>query len=136
MALLPARRMADMKHMTIIAIVDDDDGVRSSLSSLIRSLGYEARSYGSAREFLNDRESGDPDGMIADIQMPGMMGDQLQAELVAAGRRFPMIFMTAFPTAATRDRVMAAGARAFLDKPVEPDIIAAHLAAILDPGNR
>lgn len=122
--------------MATIAIVDDDDGVRSSLSSLIRSLGYVARSYGSAQEFLNDRESGDPDCMIADIQMPEMTGDRLQAVLIEAGRRFPMIFMTAFPTAATRDRVLAAGARAFLDKPVEPDIIAAHLAAALVPGGR
>jgi len=126
----------DMQHRPIVAIVDDDDGVRSSLSSLIRSLGYEAHSYASAQEFLRDRESRDPDCMIADIQMPEMTGDQLQAALIADGRRFPMIFMTAFPTAATRDRVMAAGACAFLDKPAEPDTIAGHLAAALASARR
>lgn len=121
----------DMQHVPIIAIVDDDDGVRSSLSSLIRSLGYEARGYASAQEFLGDPERCDPDCMITDIQMPEMTGDQLQAALIAAGRRFPMIFMTAFPTAAARDRVTAAGACAFLDKPAEPETIARHLAAAL-----
>jgi FixJ family two-component response regulator len=120
-----------MHHIPTVAIVDDDDGVRNSLASLIRSLGYEARSYGSAPEFLADCETGDPDCMISDIQMPEMSGDQLQAELIAAGRSFPMIFMTAFPTVATRERVMAAGACAFLDKPAEPDTIAHHLAAVL-----
>jgi FixJ family two-component response regulator len=120
-----------MQHVSTVAIVDDDDGVRSSLASLIRSLGYEARSYNSASQFLADRETGDPDCMIADIQMPEMSGDELQAELIAAGRCFPMIFMTAFPTAPVRERVMAAGACAFLDKPAEPDTIAHHLAVAL-----
>ncbi|MBS7706624.1 response regulator transcription factor [Chelatococcus asaccharovorans] len=123
-----------MQHRLTVAIVDDDDGVRASLSSLIRSLGYEARSYGSAPAFLADVERGDPDCMIADIQMPEMTGDELQAALLSAGRRFPMIFMTAFPTAPVRERVMAAGACAFLDKPAEPDTIAHHLASALGHG--
>ncbi len=118
-----------MQHTPKIAIVDDDDGVRSALASLIRSLGYDARCYGSALAFLADHETGDPDCMITDVQMPGMTGDQLQTELIAAGRRFPIIFMTAFPTAATRDRVMAAGASAFLDKPAEPDTIASQVVS-------
>lgn len=120
-----------MQHPPTIAIVDDDDGVRSSLSSLIRSLGYDAHSYGSALEFLEDCDSGDPDCMITDIQMPEMTGDELQAQLIAAGRRFPMIFMTAFPSETTRSRVMAAGACAFLEKPAEPDTIASQLEAAL-----
>lgn len=121
-----------MKHPPIIAILDDDEGVRTSLTSLVRSLGYDVRSYGSAPEFLSDQHAGDPDCMISDIQMPQMTGDQLQAELIAAGRIFPMIFMTAFPTQATRDRVMAAGACAFLDKPADGDAIARHLAVALE----
>jgi len=117
-----------MAHPPIIAIVDDDHGVRTSLSSLVRSLGYDARSYASAVDFLADDRTDDPDCMIADIQMPEMSGDELQAALIAAGRRFPMIFMTAFPTRATRERVMAAGACCFLDKPADGDTIAHHLA--------
>ena len=120
-----------MNRPATIAIVDDDDGVRISLASLVRSLGYQVRSYGSAPEFLNDSAIGDPACMITDIQMPEMTGDQLQAALIAAGRRFPMIFMTAFPTEAMRSRVMAAGACAYLDKPSDGDTIARCLEAAL-----
>ncbi|TIW01282.1 MAG: response regulator [Mesorhizobium sp.] len=113
-----------MSKMPAIAIVDDDEGVRSALTSLFSALGYEVRSYASALEFLGDDAVGDPGCMITDIQMPGMTGDELQAELISRGRAFPMIFMTAFPTEATRARVMAAGALAYLDKPAEGDVIA------------
>lgn len=109
-----------------IAVIDDDDGVRMSLSSLVRSLGYEVRTYDSAPAFLED--AGSVDCIITDLQMPQMTGEQLQAQLVASGRAPPMIFMTAFPTEATRDRVMAMGGCAFLDKPVDGDAIARHLA--------
>jgi len=73
-----------MKPNYRIAIVDDDDGVRQSLSSLVRALGYEVRTYACAADFLAD--AGDPpDCLLTDIQMPQMDGDQLQAELLARG---------------------------------------------------
>ena len=111
-----------------IAVIDDDDGVRMSLYSLVRSLGYEVRTYDSAPAFLEDAGNGAVDCIITDLQMPQMTGEQLQAQLVASGRAPPMIFMTAFPTEATRNRVMAMGGCAFLDKPVDGDAIARHLA--------
>jgi FixJ family two-component response regulator len=112
-----------MAQAPTIAIVDDDEGVRASLASLVRSLGYQARTYGSGHEFLQDRLEEEPACMIADIQMPLMAGDELQQNLVSAGRRFPIIFMTAFPTDAVRDRVMANGAHCFLNKPTDGDTI-------------
>jgi len=120
-----------MNHIPTIAIVDDDDGVRVSLCSLVRSLGYEVRAYASAPAFLDDQDAGDPDCMITDVQMAPMSGDQLQAALIASGRKFPMIFMTAFPTDAVRKRVMGMGAHAYLDKPVDGDAMATCLAAAL-----
>lgn len=120
-----------MNHIPTIAVVDDDDGVRIALSSLLRSLGYEVRAYGSAPEFLNDPRAGDPDCMITDVQMAPMTGDQLQAALIAAGRRFPLIFMTAFPTEAARQRLLALGACAYLDKPVDGEAMARCVADAL-----
>src|SRR5258705_9630820 len=99
-----------MAEVPVIAIVDDDEGVRTTLSSLVRSLGYEARTYESGIDFLQQPPGEDPACMIADIQMPLMTGDELQARLAASGRRFPIIFMTAFPTEPVRQRVIAAGA--------------------------
>ncbi|ABS62707.1 response regulator receiver protein [Parvibaculum lavamentivorans DS-1] len=122
-----------MLKIPTVAIVDDDGGVRTSLTSLVRSLGYQVRAYTSAREFLDDKQSPEPDCMIADIQMPHMTGDRLQAVLSSSGRSFPIIFMTAFPSEAVRDRVMAAGARDYLEKPPDSDVIARRLADLLGP---
>ena len=120
-----------MSHHAQIAIVDDDGAVRNALSSLLRSYGYEIRGYESALAFLNEAGRENPACMILDVQMPGMDGPELQACLLSAGRRFPMIFMTAFPTEAIRRKVMEAGAQAYLSKPVDGNTIAHCVAAAL-----
>ena len=48
-----------------------------------------------------------------------MTGDELQARLIAQGRRMPMIFMTAYPQDSVKSRVLAAGAFGFLTKPFQ-----------------
>ena len=120
-----------MAKNPVIAIVDDDEGVRTSLASLVRSLGYEAHAYESGVDFLQEASGNDPECMIADVQMPAMSGDELQAQLVASGRRFPIIFMTAFPSELVRQRVMAAGAHCYLGKPSSGDEIIRSLEAAL-----
>jgi FixJ family two-component response regulator len=114
---------APMAKSLVIAIVDDDEGVRASLASLVRSVGYEAQAYESGMDFLRQAPGDDPACMIADVQMPVITGDELQAQLVAAGRHFPIIFMTAFPSETVRQRVMAAGAHCYLGKPSSGDEI-------------
>lgn len=123
-----------MNPAPTIAIVDDDDGVRTSLSSLVRSLGHEVRTYGSAVEFLADADAANPECLITDMQMPRMTGAQLLDALVAAGRRFPVIVMTAYPSEATRDRVLAGGAFAYLVKPIDGPTLARCIAAALARG--
>jgi len=123
-----------MKHASMIAILDDDEGVRTSLSSLVRSLGHDVCTYASAAAFLADAGAGDPDCLITDMQMPGMTGAQLLEALVVAGRRFPAIVMTAFPSDATRQRVLAAGALAYLVKPVDGPTVARCIDAALARG--
>ena len=120
-----------MAKTPVIAIVDDDEGVRASLASLVRSLGYEAHAYESGVAFLRERAGEDPACMIADVQMPVITGDELQARLVASGRHFPIIFMTAFPSEPVRQRVMAAGAHCYLGKPSSGDEIIRRLEEAL-----
>jgi len=122
-----------MNQVLTVAIVDDDSGVRTSLSSLLRAFGHGVRTYGSAREFLDDAAAATSDLLLSDIQMPGMGGEQLQAELIARGHRVPTIFMTAFPDEAVRQRLLAAGARACLDKPVDAEALSRCLGAIAAP---
>lgn len=123
-----------MMPVPMIAIVDDDNDVRVALASLVQSLGYEVRTYGSGVEFLQESLDGDPACMIADVQMPSMSGDELQRQLLKAGRRIPMIFMTGFPTEAVRNRVLEAGAVCFLNKPADGDVIIQCLEEALEIG--
>lgn len=123
-----------MNPAPTIAIVDDDEGVRTSLSSLVRSLGHEVRTYGSAVAFLADADAGDPGCLITDMQMPRMTGAQLLDALAEAGRRFPVIVMTAYPSDTTRDRVLASGAFAYLVKPMDGPTLARCIVAALERG--
>jgi FixJ family two-component response regulator len=122
---------APVARARLVAVVDDDSGVRASLSSLLRALGHDTLTYASAAEFLQALPAHVPHCLISDMRMPGMDGEQLQAALQSAGHDFPVIFLTAFPTDPLRARVLARGAHAFLGKPVEADAIAACLATAL-----
>ena len=109
----------------MIAIVDDDDVVRRAMKSLMRSLGYDASTFGSAEEFLNSEQISRTSCLITDLHMPGLSGLDLQERLIAEGHRIPIIFLTAYPDEDVRMRAMKAGAVAFLSKPCnEGDLLA------------
>lgn len=108
-----------MPQAPVISIIDDDLSVRDATNGLVRSLGYVARSFASAEEFLRSDWTNDCSCVITDVQMPGMSGIELQSVLVAGGRHVPMIFMTAFPDEDIRARALEAGAICFLIKPFD-----------------
>jgi FixJ family two-component response regulator len=105
----------------LIAIVDDDEAVRDAIQTLVRSLGYNVSTFGSADEFLKSEQVHDTSCLITDVQMPGLTGIDLQDHLVARGHCIPIIFMTAYPDDSVRARAMKAGAVCFLNKPFSPD---------------
>ena len=97
--------LAQLRETILISIVDDDESVREATNGLVRSLGYNAASFGSAEEFLNSAQRHETSCIIADVQMPGTSGIELQSRLIEEGDRTPMIFITAFPE--ERVRAMA-----------------------------
>jgi len=102
----------------VISIIDDDPSVRAATESLIRSLGYVARVFSSAEEYLQSDRVRDSACVITDLYMPGgMSGAELQDRLIAEGHRIPIIFMTAYFEERARDRALDAGAFGFLRKP-------------------
>ncbi|MFM0342073.1 response regulator transcription factor [Paraburkholderia fungorum] len=103
----------------IISIVDDDEGSRVATASLVRSLGWQARAFTSAEEFLESGLIGETSCLISDIRMPGLSGIELHDRLLALGYAFPIIFTTGFPTAALEAKIQARGAPPFLEKPVD-----------------
>lgn len=106
-----------------VAIVDDDPGVRGSIVSLLRSAGLAGIPFAGADELLSCTQADAIDCIVTDLHMPGMTGIDLQAALRRDHWHQPLIVMTAFPTPAARDQVMANGACAFLTKPVDPDAL-------------
>jgi FixJ family two-component response regulator len=107
----------------VISIIDDDVSVRVATSRLVRSLGYLAHSFASADDFLKSQHANDTWCVIADVQMPGMTGIELQSLLREQGRSVPIIFITAFPEESIRARALRAGAVAFLSKPFNGPIL-------------
>jgi FixJ family two-component response regulator len=108
-----------VNQVPIISIVDDDASTRTAIARLLTSLKFSAHAFASAREFLLSPRLRDTSCLIADVEMPGMSGIDLQEYLIAHGYNTPMIFITAFPEDRIRERVMTAGAVDFLSKPFE-----------------
>lgn len=117
----------------MIAIVDDDPFVLKALARMLRARGLEPRTFGSAREFLASLPNELPECLIADLQMPEMTGLELQHTLYREGFRIPTIIITAHYETGVRKRCEAAGAVAFLAKPVQDTAL---LAAINDAATR
>jgi FixJ family two-component response regulator len=115
----------------LIAIIDDDASVRATTDSLVRSLGYVVFTFASAEDFLRSNRLDDLACVIADVQMPGMSGVELQAHLIARGSRVPFIFFTAFPDEQLRAQALKAGAICYLTKPFDGDSLVQGLQVAL-----
>jgi FixJ family two-component response regulator len=102
-----------------IAIVDDDDNVRTSLDSLLRSYGYSVHLYEDAETFLATGMIASMDCVVSDIQMPGMSGLQMYQRLLTHGHDIPVIFITASADDAPRLAAAKLGACCYLSKPFD-----------------
>ncbi|HWE19865.1 MAG TPA: response regulator [Hyphomicrobiaceae bacterium] len=116
----------------MISIVDDDESVREATKGLVRSLGYAAATFSSAEEFLTSDRVHATSCLIADVQMPGLSGIDLQHRLAAEGLRLPVIFVTAFPDERTRRRAIDAGAVDYLSKPFSDEQLVSCLNTALN----
>jgi FixJ family two-component response regulator len=116
----------------VIAIVDDEELVRTSLQRLLKMAGYTVAAFTSAEEFLRSGSLQDVHCLIADIRMPGMSGLDLQSELNAGGYQIPIIFITAHGDEKMRIRAMRDGAVAFLAKPFDNTVLLDRVRACLN----
>jgi len=66
-----------MKAQLLISVVDDDESVRESLPELLKELGFDARTFSSAREFLASDAPLHSNCLILDVAMPGKNSDCL-----------------------------------------------------------
>jgi FixJ family two-component response regulator len=122
----------ELAQNQIVAIVDDDEMVRSSVASLLRSLGLSTRTFMSADEYLKADDTRDVVCLLTDVQMPGTSGLQLQRILATRPSPPPVILMTAFPSDRVRSMALEAGALCFLEKPVDEKHLLACLGRVID----
>jgi FixJ family two-component response regulator len=120
-----------MAAAPLISIVDDDDSLRLSLTSLIRSVGFQALSFASAEAFLSSTQARDSQCLIVDVRMSGMNGLELQRHIVAANWRLPIIFITSHVDDDVRAAALEAGAEKFLYKPFRGDELLNAMEAAL-----
>ena len=120
-----------MKHKPLIAVVDDDQSVREALENLISSVGFEVRLFASAENFLDSDTRAQTDCAILDVRLPGLSVLELQQRLAVDGQSIPVIVITAQADDKTQDEAVAAGAIAFLKKPVTEEVLLTALDAAL-----
>ena len=114
-----------------IAIIDDDESIRTGLHFLVISLGYNAYTFGSAADFLKSEQLHDASCVISDVRMPVMSGIQLQAHLRSTGYKIPFIFVTAIPEESIRRQAFDDGAIGVLSKPVDDQALIACLDKVI-----
>jgi len=113
----------------LVCVIDDDEHVRASLDSLLRSAGYAARTFASPEEFLQSGD--DPDCLLLDVRLKNADGLAFQEGLLASEAILPIVLMSGYGDIPMSVRGMKAGAINFLTKPFsDQEIIAAVREAV------
>src|SRR6266480_1695727 len=124
--------MTSLEKSNMVAIVDDDDLMRSALQGLLKSAGLPAQAFASAEEFLKSGQQRQAGCLIGDIRMPGMSGLELQAHLNAERCKIPIIFITAHGDEKMRMQALRAGAVEFMAKPFDDEAVLESVRAALE----
>jgi FixJ family two-component response regulator len=120
------------KRPKLIAIIDEDESTQKSLRELLESTGFVARCFGSAEQFLESDLHREVGCLIAEMQMPGISGLELQARLKAKQCNIPIIFFISNGGARMRIQAMREGAVEFLAKPLDHQLLLETVRAALD----
>ena len=108
----------------VVFVVDDDASVRLAIQNLLDSVGLQAVTYASAREFLSTRRLDAPSCLVLDVRLPEQSGLDFQIALAESDIRIPIIFITGHGDIAMAVGAMKAGAIEFLTKPFrEQDLL-------------
>src|ERR1700674_6037394 len=129
--------MTSAEHFTVF-IIDDDAAVRESIQGLLKSVGLQSESFGTAHEFLLRKRPDAPSCLVLDVRLPGVSGLDFQHELAEAGFQIPIIFITGHGDIPITVRAMKSGAVEFLTKPFrDRDLLdAIHQALERDQATR
>jgi FixJ family two-component response regulator len=115
----------------LVAIVDDDVAVCSSMVDLMRSAGYRAESFTSGTALLRSSNLWLFDCIVADVHMPEMSGLDLIRKLRREGAKTPTILITGNPDQQLEHEAISVGAQCLLRKPLETKTLFDHVESTL-----
>jgi FixJ family two-component response regulator len=104
-----------------VFVIDDDVDVRASIQGLLKAVGLRSQSFGTAEEFLRNKEPDGPSCLVLDVSLPGVGGLELQRKLADAGVRIPIIFITGHGDIPMTVKAIKSGAVEFLTKPFDDE---------------
>ena len=119
--------------MPLVVVVEDDPATQKTLARVLRAGGYDAAVYPSAEAYLSAPPKSSPIGLLLDVHLGGMSGLDLQRRLRSEGSTVPVIIITAFDDARSREQAERLGCVAYLRKPCEAETILSLLQR-LAPG--
>lgn len=120
----------------LIAIIDDEQSVRSALVNLLHSAGYRTCSFASAEAFLASDRLRAATCAIMDVRLKTMSGLELQERLTGLQIALPAIFISGHSSRAEQERVARLGAVAFLSKPIDADTLLSHIRRVTLAGEQ
>ena len=116
-----------MTDRAVVHIVEDDASFRKAVARLLRQLGFDARVYASADEFLLAERPGRAECLLLDVGLPRLSGVDLQAALADADDPIPIVFLTGHIDVPMAVHAMKEGAVNVLIKPVKRDLLVAAI---------
>ena len=109
--------------MRTIAVVEDDPSMLQGLSRLLSAHGFRVVRFTSAETFLDSVAECEAVCLVVDIHLGGISGIDLKRKLTSSGSDFPVIFMTAADSEATRQEAVETGCVAYLRKPFSAQLL-------------
>lgn len=108
---------AQQLHRGYVFLVEDDDALRSGMSDILASVGYQVQVWGDAAAFLGSLPPLAPAVLVTDMRLPGFSGVDLHAELVRRNIDIPVVYVSGESSVPETIRAMKQGAFDFLVKP-------------------
>jgi FixJ family two-component response regulator len=125
-------RLTAPEREAVVFVVDDDPSMREALDSLIRSVGFHVRTFGSSKEFLKNERADTASCLVLDVRLPGQSGLDLQRQLAAQDEPIPIVFITGHGDIPMSVRAIKGGAVEFFTKPFKSAKLLAAIRQAID----